>query len=459
MSRLKIFKLFLLVMTLFILSIFGGCNSSNTTKNLQNNEQINNNVDVEVSTPINNNNQNVESNEVIEEIISNDSNESSTVQTEPMLKVYFFDVGQGDSIYIKTLAGDDILIDAGDSSRGADVVKYLKELNVEDIEVLIATNPNDDHIGGFASVLDNFLIKAVYAKIEGQNLESYEDFLSNVKAKGIEINDAKAGEEIPLEGVKAVFVGPVKGDYEGINNNSVVIHFSYGETSFLFASDAEALEEQDIINEGYNLKADVLKVGNHGSLSSTSAVFLQAVKPSYSVVSVGSTSDGYPDQETLRKLFYAESEVSMTAYQGTVIFSSDGENIYTDGTLDMDEMVSFTDAKYYDPDWLKNRLPYIDIVEVDLLEELVTIKNNSDEEVNMEYYFIRSAIGDEIYNFPVNFILKPGESVQVSSGENAIDNPPLILKGWDFEVWDDNGDIAELWNYKGALIHKYEISK
>lgn len=246
---------------------------------------------------------------------------------EGELKVYYFDVGQGDSIYIKTPNGDDILIDAGDNNYGDDVVNYLNELNVDDIEVLIATHPHADHIGGLDTVLENFTVEAVYAPKVVHTSQTYEDFLLGVANEGLKITKAEAGVTIPLEGVEAKFVGPV-GEYESLNNWSAVLHLTYGNTAFLFSGDAEIEAEHDILELNQNIKADVYKVGHHGSSTSTTDKYLAAINPEYAVISSGIDNRyGHPHQETLTKLNSNGINIFRTDEKGTIIFTSDGNNI------------------------------------------------------------------------------------------------------------------------------------
>ena len=243
------------------------------------------------------------------------------------LRVFYFDVGQGDSIYIRTPNGDDILIDAGDNHYGDEVVNYLKELEVDDIEVLIATHPHSDHIGGLDVVLDNFVVESVYAPRVSHTTKSYEDFLLAVADQGIKIKTAKAGVELPLDGVSAKFIGPAA-EYDDLNNWSAALHLVYGDTSFIFAGDAEEHAELDILANNRNIQADVYKVGHHGSNSSSSDEFLSAVNPEYAVISVGTDNRyGHPHKEALDKFIDLGIKVLRTDLDGTILFTSDGSSI------------------------------------------------------------------------------------------------------------------------------------
>jgi competence protein ComEC len=244
------------------------------------------------------------------------------------LSVYFLNVGQGDSTYIRTAAGDDILIDAGKNEAGKVVVDYLKQLHVDDIEIMISTHPDEDHVGGLDTVLANFKVESVYAPKVSHNTTTFKDFLLAVKAEKLTIKEAKAGVQLPLKGTSAAFVGPVKAYADDLNDWSAVLRLNYGSNVFLFTGDAEAKSEADMINAKQTLKADVLKVGHHGSSSSTSASFLKAVAPKYAVISVGSGNHyGHPTKTILDRLKLAKVTTYRTDLNGTVTAVSNGQTI------------------------------------------------------------------------------------------------------------------------------------
>ncbi|WP_256760291.1 MBL fold metallo-hydrolase [Cohnella sp. WQ 127256] len=244
------------------------------------------------------------------------------------LSVYFLNVGQGDATYIKTAAGDDILIDAGKNDAGDIVVNYLKQLGVDDIEILISTHPDADHVGGLDTVLEKFKVKAVYAPKVSHTTDTFKDFLLAVKKEGLTIKEAKAGVTLPLKGVTAKFVGPTKSYGDDLNDWSAVLHLAYGSNSFLFTGDAEKKAENDMIAAKETLKADVLKAGHHGSVSSTSAAFLKAVAPKYAIISVGkNNSYGHPAATILNRLKTAKVTTYRTDLNGTVTAVSDGTKI------------------------------------------------------------------------------------------------------------------------------------
>ncbi|WHY88544.1 ComEC/Rec2 family competence protein [Neobacillus novalis] len=244
------------------------------------------------------------------------------------MQVYYLDVGQGDSIYIKTPNGDDILIDGGNNDRGDDVVAFLKKYHVDDLEVMIATHPDADHIGGLDTVLQNFDVKSVYMPKVTHTTKTFEDFILAVKNEGLKLKEAKAGVSLELAGVDAEFVGPVTSYGEDLNSSSAVLKMTYDKNTFLFTGDAAVKAEQDMIASGTELQADVLKLGHHGANTSTSEAFLTKVQPKYAIVSAGKNNQyGHPTAETLQKMQAHNIQVFRTDEQGTIIATSDGSTI------------------------------------------------------------------------------------------------------------------------------------
>jgi beta-lactamase superfamily II metal-dependent hydrolase len=241
--------------------------------------------------------------------------------------VHFINVGQGDSIYIKAPNGEDILIDGG--RNGNTVVSYLKKQKVKDIEVMIATHPDADHIGGLDEVLKAYKVKSVYAPKVSSTTQTYKNLLLAVKKEGLKIKTARKGVSIPIKGVSAKFVGPVK-TYSKTDTNdwSAVLRVQYNKRSFLFTGDAEFKSETDMIKSKQTLKSDVLKVGHHGAKTSTSTNFLKVVKPTYAVISVGKgNSYGHPTSATLNRLKSAKVKVFRTDKQGTIIAKTNGSTL------------------------------------------------------------------------------------------------------------------------------------
>lgn len=249
-------------------------------------------------------------------------------QTIGTLQVYFFDVGQGDSTLIRTPKDQYILIDGGDNNQGKNVVKYLESLGVKTLDVMIATHPDADHIGGLDDVLKAVDVKSVYAPKVSHTTDTYKDFLAAVKAEGRTIKSVTKGMTIPLTDIEATFLAPINtyGD-DDLNNWSAVLKVTYKNNSFLFSGDAELESENDMLADGASLKADVLKVGHHGSTSSTSKSFIDAIKPKYAIISVGKNNYGHPNSGILARLTNVKATTYRTDQKGTITAISDGTKI------------------------------------------------------------------------------------------------------------------------------------
>lgn len=242
------------------------------------------------------------------------------------MRVHFIDVGQGDSILVEA-EEHYMLIDAGENDQEAVVLSYLKNAGVEKLDYVIGTHPHSDHIGSLDAVIRNFDVENVILPEKEYTTQTFEDLLDAIEAKEDKITYSNAGDEYALG--KATFTIISQNiDYgDDINNWSVGIRLVFGDTSFVMCGDAETKAEEDMVKAVDDLSADVLKVGHHGSDTSTSDAFLNAVNPTYSVISVGADNDyDHPKEEILNKLINANIKIFRTD-EGTVIAESDGKTI------------------------------------------------------------------------------------------------------------------------------------
>lgn len=257
-------------------------------------------------------------------------NESSQVKkASGKLSVHFIDVGQGDSSLILLPSGETALIDGGGRSASDKVVSYLNSQGIKKIDHLIATHPHEDHIGGLPEVVRNFEIGKVYMPRRTANTKIFEELLSEIKNKGLKITVA-SGEKTLIESDETLFsiLAPLSDSYEDTNDHSVVNKLSYGKVSILFTGDIESLAESDLIKQGYDLNADVIKVPHHGSSSSSSDAFLDSVNPSYGVIQLGAdNSYGHPHRETLQKYGTRNIELLRNDMLGDIKLETDGEKI------------------------------------------------------------------------------------------------------------------------------------
>lgn len=242
--------------------------------------------------------------------------------------VHFIDVGQADAILI-TKGSEAMLIDGGNRDDAELVIQYLKEQDVKKLNYVIATHPHEDHIGGLSQVMNTFKVEKVILSNGETGTVTFEDFIASIEANNISVAYANVGDTYLLGDASFKILAPNSDTYDELNNYSVVVKLINGYNSFLFMGDAEQLAESEILeNNPFELQADVLKVGHHGSKSSTSQKFLEAVQPQYAVISVGKDNDyGLPKQQTIDRL----NKIGVTTYRtdehGTIIMKSDGNTI------------------------------------------------------------------------------------------------------------------------------------
>ncbi|MCI8360938.1 MAG: MBL fold metallo-hydrolase [Clostridiales bacterium] len=255
----------------------------------------------------------------------------AALETEGKLSALFLDVGQADSTLLTLPDGRHMLIDGGNNNDGEKICDYLEQAGVGRLDFLVATHPHEDHIGGLDAVVKRFEVGKIYApKLDRSSVpttRTYEDFLLAVQEKGYKLTAAKAGALLlDEEGLRIEILSPAQEKYKELNDYSVVLRVSFGQTSWLFTGDAETLPEREMLEAGYDLSAQLLKVGHHGSGSSSSRAFIQAVGPEQAVISCGTeNSYGHPHEETLKVLETAGVSVWRTDLQGSIRAVSDGK--------------------------------------------------------------------------------------------------------------------------------------
>ena len=248
---------------------------------------------------------------------------SNTVLSDK-LEVDFIDVGQADSILVSN-KNETMLIDAGNNENGNDVVKYIKEKGITKINYLVGTHPHADHIGGLDDVINSDLeIENVYMPKIQTNTKTFEDVLDALKNKNLKVTAPKKGDSFKIGDANCDVMTDSILDNENLNLSSIVIKLNYGEKTFLFMGDAESENEKTISWP----KVDVLKVGHHGSNTSSSQNFLNQVKPEYAIIMAGKdNSYGLPKQKILDRLTKIEAKIFRTDELGTITVISDGKTI------------------------------------------------------------------------------------------------------------------------------------
>ncbi|WP_054548650.1 MBL fold metallo-hydrolase [Lysinibacillus capsici] len=362
------------------------------------------------------------------------------------MQVHFIDVGQGDSILIESPSGKTMLIDGGVKGAGQQIVSYLKELGINKLDIVVATHPDADHIGGLIPVLDNMTIEQFYDSGKVHTSQTFEEMLTRIDEKNIPYHVPKIGDDIEFD--KDVNVKVLNANDQATDNNdaSIVLKMTYGNVSFLLTGDAGVALEKEMLQ--YDVKATVLKAGHHGSNTSSSEEFIQAVKPEVTILSYGEDNKyGHPHAEIVDRLQAIGSKIYATADLGTITVSTDGVNYTVNGK----ETFSVETGNILSKE---EPTTAIEIVSKDLVTEIVGIKNSGQHAVSLKDWQLISIEGHQVYNFP-NLSLQPGKTIYITSGTNAREGQNY-LKWTTKQIWLNAGDAAQLRNEKGELVSELE---
>lgn len=358
------------------------------------------------------------------------------------MRVHFIDVGQGDSILIESPNGKTMLVDGGVKGAGQQVVSYLRELGVSKLDIVVATHPDADHIGGLIPVLNSMTIEQFYDSGKVHTSQTFEEMLMLIDEKNIPYDVPTPGDNIKFD--EDVTVKVLNANEQASDNNdaSIVLKIVYGNVSFLLTGDAGIALEKEMMQ--YDVSATVLKAGHHGSNTSSSEDFIRAVKPEVTILSYGKDNKyGHPHAEVVDRLQEIGSKIYATADIGTITVTTDGVNYAVNGkeasvvnTGKTSEVVPLT--------------PAIEITSKDLVGEIVGIKNNGQQAVSLKDWQLISIEGNQVFNFP-NLSLQPGKTIYITSGANAREGQNY-LKWTTKQIWLNDGDAAQLRNEKGELI-------
>jgi len=359
------------------------------------------------------------------------------------MRVHFLDVGQGDSIFIESANGKTMLVDGGVKGAGQQVVSYLKELGVNKLDIVVATHPDADHIGGLIPVLQSSIdIGQFYDSGKVHTSQTFEEMLTLIDTKNIPYHVPTTGENIAFDDDLTVKVLNANEHATDNNDASIVLKMVYGNVSFLLTGDAGIALEKDMLQN--DVQATVLKAGHHGSNTSSSEKFIQAVHPEVTVLSYGEGNKyGHPHAEVVERLQAVGSKIYATAEAGTVIVSTDGVNYDV-------QSKEWSGGNISTPPSAAS----VEIISKDLIDEIVGIKNNGSEAVSLKDWQLISIEGNQVFKFP-NVTLQPGKIIYVTSGTNARDGQNY-LKWTKKQIWLNDGDAAQLKNAKGELVSELD---
>jgi competence protein ComEC len=256
---------------------------------------------------------------------------TSEAETEPLpsdFKVYYINVGQGDASLVMC-DGHAMLIDGGPGSQATTVRSFLETRKVKHLDYVIATHPDEEHIGGLVGALDYATAGKVLSPVKEDDGASFKELVSCLDRQNVEVTVPKAGDRFSVGGAEVVILGPTELSEEE-NNNSIILKVSHGDNSFLFAGDAETEEEELVMGSGADVKSLVLMVAHHGNASSTGAGWLDAVRPSFAVISCGEgNGQGCPSQAVLNRIKAGNITLFRTDLQGFLkVYEEDGRLVF-----------------------------------------------------------------------------------------------------------------------------------
>ncbi|MFI8577884.1 S-layer homology domain-containing protein [Rossellomorea aquimaris] len=370
--------------------------------------------------------------------------------TYDQFSAHFIDVGQGDSTLLTLTNGKTILIDAGRQSAGEMVVSYLKQAGVDSIDLVVATHPDADHIGGLLDVLNDIPVKKVLDSGKAHTSQTYLDYLNLVDQKNIAFEVAKTGQSIDLDPNVQIKVLHAFENASDNNDASIVLRATNGCSSVLLMADADYGIEDEVVRN-LDVQSTVLRTGHHGSNTSTSAAFVEAVDPSVAILSYGENSYGHPDSEVVQNLKNAGVDIYSTYESGDIVADFNGCNVSVEGSPYNDGGNGGTDP---DPE-PKPTPADLSITNVNLDTEVVKITNNGKNNVNMTGWKLVSEEGNQTFEFPTHFVLNAGSTIHVTSGKYGVNNPPAYLKWTGSYIWNNEGDSAALYNAKGVKVSGY----
>lgn len=380
------------------------------------------------------------------------------------LTVHFIDVGQGDSILVE-YDGKTMLIDAGENNAGPTVTAFLQEQGISSLDYVVATHPHADHIGGMLTMLNEYPIGQFIDPGYPHTSQTYEKMLTAIDKKNIPFHVAQRGETIDLaQGIEIRVFNPGKKQSDDLNENSVVLKITDRDVSFLLMGDAGLEAEGSIMADGYDVDADILKVGHHASTSGSGQNFIQAVGPEVSIIEVGADNDyGHPHAEILQRL-QSVSTVYRTDDHGTITITTDGST-YTvttkktapSKTSALSEVTtadptttSIPDNTIVAPVETSTSDEGIEISGLSLKDEFVKIKNSGSSSVDLTGWQIKDEGDKHTYTFP-SFQLEAGATVTLYTAEGYNTGTELYW-GSGNPFWNNDGDTAFLYDNEGYLI-------
>ena len=259
---------------------------------------------------------------------ANTQSDAQSQSPEPLV-IHFVDVGHADCTLL-SVGETTILIDGGNTGTSYDVLKYLRQLGVEELDLIVNTHPHGDHLGGIPTVMNNLPTKEVWCSTTSFDTYLYDQFKNAANKQELTIRKPAPGTVYSADGLVITVLGPLEEEsaYSDLNDTSLVLMVQYGEKKFLFTGDMEDYAEKQLVNADIDLEADVLKVGHHGSYSSTSQVFLDEVDPEYGIIFCAQDNEyGHPHDSPMNRLFRADVTLFRTDLMGNIVVVTNGDDL------------------------------------------------------------------------------------------------------------------------------------
>ena len=282
-------------------------------------------------------------------IIISDANKESN-----LLTVTFLDVGQADATLIQQ-GSSAMLIDGGNTSNSNLIYTALRDRGISHLDYIVATHAHADHVGGLSGALTFATVGVVYSPVKEYDTRAFSNFIRSVDRRGVKITIPTPGGTFMLGDAEVMVLGPSVINEDDPNDASIVLKITHGDISFLFTGDAERNAELRLLDEKWDLPATVLKVGHHGSNTSTIYPFLREVMPKYAVISSGKGNPyGHPHEPVLSRLRDADVTVFRTDMQGDIVAVSDGRNVSFTTERNAGTQTNTTESQNAEPFYIGN---------------------------------------------------------------------------------------------------------
>ncbi|HGM1477924.1 TPA: ComEC/Rec2 family competence protein [Clostridioides difficile] len=254
-----------------------------------------------------------------------------------LLSIHMIDVGQGDSILVQTPTNRNILIDGGDEDSENIIISYLRQKRIKTIDIIIATHPDSDHIGSLDNIIKKFNVNSIYMPEQSTDSEAYQNLINSCTDKNLSIQHLYKNDVLNIDNNINIYVLSPSYIQEESNLNSIVFKLTFNDNSFLFMGDAEEENEKEILHSFKLNNINFIKIGHHGSNSSSSLEFIKKISPDIAAISCGYKNQyGHPHREVINNLKQNHVSIYRTDRIGDIVFYSDGEIIFTKYNYEID---------------------------------------------------------------------------------------------------------------------------